>query len=59
MAAEVDSVEQRAKPKQYGDCHKDTARDAKLTALVTSKFKTAVRHSLCEPNYNILSFSLL
>jgi hypothetical protein len=42
---------------QYGDCHHDTPRGAKLAALVTSIFTTAVRHSLCEPNYDILSVS--
>jgi hypothetical protein len=53
IAAEVDCMEQRAKLIQYGDCHQDThtARDAKLAALVTSKFTTAVQHGLCEPNY--------
>jgi hypothetical protein len=51
IAAEVDCVEHwnSAQNLQYGDCHHDTARGAKLAALVTSKFTTAVQHSLCEP----------
>jgi hypothetical protein len=39
--------------------NRDTPRDAKLAALVTSIITTAVWHSLCEPNYGILSVSLV